>query len=135
MYCTFFNFALTRLETLTGFTWISFKALLRFDLTVTAGGLCVWDVGPGGNRHHRGPVNRRCPLQHQDDSPQKEEQLQAPEDEGQTAGGQYLSLFFSFGIKLDVNLTSFSPPQQLGESGTSRQDQAMLLADSSEDEF
>lgn len=58
----------------------------------SAGRLCVWDVGPCGNRHHRGPANRRRPLQHQDDSPQKEEQLQAPEEEGQTARGQYLYL-------------------------------------------
>lgn len=52
------------------------------DLSVSAGRLCVWDVGPCGDRHHWGPADRRCPLQHQDDSPQKAEQLQAPEEEG-----------------------------------------------------
>lgn len=53
------------------------------------GWVCVWDVGPRGHRHHRGPAHRRRPLQHQDDSPQEEEQLQTPEEEGQAARGQY----------------------------------------------
>lgn len=109
----------------------------------SAGRLCVWDVGPCGNRHHRGPANRRRPLQHQDDSPQKEEQLQAPEEEGQTARGQYLYLSLVitcynsyWGSILHWVLSLlFFPPQQPREPGTSRQDQAMLLADSSEDEF
>lgn len=124
----------------------------------SAGGLCIWDVGPCGHWHHRGPANRWRPLQHQDDSPQEEEQLQTPEEEGQTARGQYPTcIYHLFCVSpvpddhstsnwscvylmcvsnvLSYALNLFFSPQQPREPGTSRQDQAMLLADSSEDEF
>lgn len=97
------------------------------------GRLCVRDVGPRWNQHLWGPVNRRRPVRHQDDSPQKEEQSQAPEEEDQTTGPSLQGLF------LIDNRASFkdffSSSQQTGETGSSSQDQAMLLADSSEDEF
>lgn len=51
-----------------------------------AGGLCVWDVGSRWNRDLRGPANCRRPVRHQNASPQKEEQPQAPE-EAETTGG------------------------------------------------
>lgn len=41
----------------------------------------------------------------------------------------------SLRINLVLSIKVISPPQQPREPGTSRQDQAMLLADSSEDEF
>lgn len=66
---------------LSGFTW-AFSPTVTSLYPSLAGWLCVWDVGSCGNRHHWGPADRRCPLQHQDDSPQKAEQLQAPEEEG-----------------------------------------------------
>lgn len=125
-------------------TWIR-RPLLSSTLTSVSppspGWLCVWNVGPCGHRHYRGLANRRCPLQYQDDSPQEEEQLQTPEEEGQTARGQYPSptnhLFVTiWPLILGLRCVKFiSVPQQPREPGTSRQDQAMLLADSSEDEF
>lgn len=66
----------------------------------SAGGLRVRDVGPRGHRHHRGPANCWRPLQHQGDSPEEEEQLQTPEEEGQAAGGQYPKILLSCFLSL-----------------------------------
>lgn len=119
----------------------------------SAGGLCVWNVGPCGHRHHGGLANCWCPLQHQDDSPQEEKQFQTPEEEGQTARGQYPSCIYhliliehqsrviqwhqrllsiTVGLKFILFILLLQQPR---EPSTSHQDQAMLLADSSEDEF
>lgn len=69
---------------------------LTYASPPSAGRLRVRDVGPCGHRYHGGSANCRCPVQHQDDSPQEEEQLQTPEEEGQTTRGQYPTCNYHF---------------------------------------
>ena len=78
-----------RLNGFTRIRYVYYSAPLTCVSLLSTGRLCVWDVGPCRHWHNRGPANCRRSLQHQDDSPQEKEQLQTPEEEGQTARGQY----------------------------------------------
>ena len=110
-------------------------SILTFLCPSLAGRLRVWHVGSRGDRHRWGPADRRRPLQHQEDTQKEEEQLQAPEEEGQTARRQdHFLLHLNISLIVGRVLSVF-PPQQPREPRSSGQDQAMLLADSSEDEF